>query len=131
MYVPSEWANLVNKVYPQIVQIINGEAPANTSHGLRKSKDLFHLNSYVNFRLEVLCVPPEYVDYKPQTLGSSSATLSSMIAPRTLVPRSTVPTVSTCVAQQWKKSSKASSPPLKTSRIYVSIKYYNRKDARR
>ena len=51
MYFPSDWSNLVNNVYPQVVQIVNGEGPGNVSYGLgRKSKDLVRLDAYV--RLE-------------------------------------------------------------------------------
>ena len=38
----------MNDVYPQVVQIVNGEGPANVSYGLsRRSKDLVRLNPYV------------------------------------------------------------------------------------
>ena len=48
MYFPSDWSNLVNNVYPQVVQILNGEGPANVSYGLsRRSKDRVRLNPYV------------------------------------------------------------------------------------
>ena len=48
MYFPSDWSNLVNNVYPQVVQIVNGEGPANVSYGLsRRSKDRVRLNPYV------------------------------------------------------------------------------------
>ena len=36
MYSPSDWSNLVNDVYPQVVQFVNGEGPANVSHGLSR-----------------------------------------------------------------------------------------------
>ena len=48
MYFPSDWSNLVNNVYPQVVQIVNGEGPANVSYGLsRRSKEFVGLNPYV------------------------------------------------------------------------------------
>ncbi|TFK83378.1 alpha/beta-hydrolase [Polyporus arcularius HHB13444] len=41
MYFSSDWSNFVNEEYPQMVQIVNGEVPANTSRAIRKrSTDL-------------------------------------------------------------------------------------------
>ncbi|RPD63505.1 alpha/beta-hydrolase [Lentinus tigrinus ALCF2SS1-6] len=46
MYTPADWSNLVNEEYPQIVQIVNGEAPGNAT--LRKrSKRLIGRNPLV------------------------------------------------------------------------------------
>ncbi|RPD63522.1 alpha/beta-hydrolase [Lentinus tigrinus ALCF2SS1-6] len=40
MYSPSDWSNFMNEELPQIIQIVNGEAPENTSQGLsRRSKN--------------------------------------------------------------------------------------------
>ncbi|TFK83374.1 alpha/beta-hydrolase [Polyporus arcularius HHB13444] len=48
MYSPVSWPNLANEEYPQIVQIVNGEGPANASHALRRrSKDLVRRNPLV------------------------------------------------------------------------------------
>ncbi|KAI0689861.1 alpha/beta-hydrolase [Cerioporus squamosus] len=48
MYSPADWSNLVNEDYPQIVQIVNGEAPANASRPLsRRYKDLNRRNPLV------------------------------------------------------------------------------------
>ncbi|RPD63511.1 alpha/beta-hydrolase [Lentinus tigrinus ALCF2SS1-6] len=49
MYTPADWSDAVNEVYPQIVQIVNGEAPANGT--LRKrSKELIRRNPLVGKR---------------------------------------------------------------------------------
>ncbi len=48
MYSPVDWSNFVNEDYPRIVQIVNGESPANTSQALRRrSKDLVRRNPCV------------------------------------------------------------------------------------
>ncbi|RPD70247.1 alpha/beta-hydrolase [Lentinus tigrinus ALCF2SS1-7] len=45
MYSPSDWSNFMNEELPQIIQIVNGEAPANTSQGLsRRFKDRIRSN---------------------------------------------------------------------------------------
>ena len=54
MYSPSDWSNLVNDVFPQVVQFVNGEGPANVSYGLsRRSKEFVGLNPYVRLVLRV------------------------------------------------------------------------------
>ncbi len=45
MYLPVDWSNFMNEEYPQIVQIVTGEEPSNTSRAFRKrSNDLNPLN---------------------------------------------------------------------------------------
>ncbi|RPD70275.1 alpha/beta-hydrolase [Lentinus tigrinus ALCF2SS1-7] len=46
MYSPTDWSNLVNEEYPQIVQIVNGEAPANATLG-KRSRELVRHNPFV------------------------------------------------------------------------------------
>ncbi|RPD70273.1 alpha/beta-hydrolase [Lentinus tigrinus ALCF2SS1-7] len=46
MYSPTDWSNLVNEEYPQIVQIVNGEAPANATLG-KRFRELIRRNPLV------------------------------------------------------------------------------------
>ncbi len=52
MYTPTDWSNFMNEDYPQLVQIVNGEAPANVSRALsRRSRllDVIRRESCVNW----------------------------------------------------------------------------------
>ncbi|RDX49560.1 alpha/beta-hydrolase [Lentinus brumalis] len=40
MYTPTDWSNFMNEEYPQLVQIVNGEAPANVSRALSRRSRL-------------------------------------------------------------------------------------------
>ncbi|TFK83375.1 hypothetical protein K466DRAFT_655259 [Polyporus arcularius HHB13444] len=40
MYTPTDWSNFMNEDYPQLVQIVNGEAPANVSRTLSRRSRL-------------------------------------------------------------------------------------------